>query len=110
MPGLNHGGRFCLEIDLNHVCNLFIVGNDKAIPKHRKIQNKKLNNLKGNNLEKSRQDPNKVIYNFSNYQLTESEKSVLCKGLQFAFPPSKLEYADFMLPFELYFVTLKITI
>ena len=63
-------------IDLNYVCNLFLLGNDKAISKHHKIQNKKLNNLKGNNLEKSGHDPNRVIYNFSNYQLTESEKSV----------------------------------
>ena len=31
----------------------------------------------------------------------------LCKGLQFAFPPSKLEYADFMLPFELLFCDIK---
>ena len=28
-------------IDLNHVCNLFLIGNDKAILKHRQIQNKK---------------------------------------------------------------------
>ena len=43
----------------------------------------------------------KCIYNFSDYKLTESEKSGLCKGLEFAIPPNKLEYADFMLPFEL---------
>ena len=94
-------------IDLNHVCNLFLIGNDKAISKHQKIQNKKLNNLKGSNIDNIGHDPNKVIYNFSDYQLTESEKSVLCKGLQFAFPPSKLEYADFMLPFELLFRDIK---
>ena len=58
-------------------------------------------------LENSSHDPDKVIYNFSDYKLTESEKSVLCKGLEFAIPPNKLEYADFMLPFELFFAILK---
>ena len=32
--------------DLNHVCNLFLIGNDKVILKHKQIQNKKLNNLR----------------------------------------------------------------
>ena len=94
-------------IDLNHVCNLFLIGNDKAILKHKQIQNKKLTNLRVTMLESSSHDPDKVIYNFSNYKFTESEKSVLCKGLEFAIPPSKLEYADFMLPFELLFHDIK---
>ena len=94
-------------IDLNHVCKLFLIGNDKAILKHKQIQNKKLNNLKVTTLENSSHNPDKVIYNFSDYKLTESEKSVLCKGLEFAIPPNKLEYADFMLPFELFFAILR---
>ena len=43
------------------------------------------------------------------YKLTESEKTVLCKGLEFAIPSNKLEYADFMLPFELLFRDIKST-
>ena len=78
-----------------------MIGNDKAILKHKQIQNKKLTNLRVKTLENSSHDPDKVIYNFSDHKLTESEKSVLCKGLEFGIPPSKLEYADFMLPFEL---------
>ena len=35
------------------------------------------------------------------------EKSVLSKGLQFALPPKMLEYADYMLPFELLFRDIK---
>ena len=94
-------------IDLNHVCNLFLIGNDKAILKHKQIQNKKLTNLRVTTLKNSTHDPDKVIYNFSDYKLTESEKSVLCKGLEFVIPPSKLEYVDFMLPFELLFRDIK---
>ena len=33
------------------------------------------------------QDPDKVIFNFSSYNLNDHEKSVLCKGLNFAIPP-----------------------
>ena len=77
-------------IDLNHVCNLFLIGNDKAILKHKQIQNKKLYNLRVTTLENFSHDTGKVIYNFSDYKLTESEKSVLCKGLEFAITPTSL--------------------
>ena len=58
-------------------------------------------------LENSSHDPDKVIYNFSDGKLTESEKSVLCKGLEFAIPANKLEYTDFMLPFGLLLCDIK---
>ena len=86
-----------------------MIGNDKAMSKDKQIQNKKLNNLKLITLENSSHDPDKVIYNFSDYKLTESKKSVLCKGLEFAIPPNKLEYANFMLLFELFFHDIKNT-
>ena len=96
-------------IDLNHVCNLFLIGNDQAILKHKQIQNKKLNNLKVTTLENSSHDLDKVIYNFSDYKLTGCKKSVLRTDLEFAIPPNKFEYADFMLPFELLFHDIKNT-
>ena len=86
-----------------------MIGNDKAILKHKQIQNKKLNNLKVTTLENSSHDLDKVIFNFLDYKLTEREKSVLCKGLEFAISPNKLDYADFMLPFELLFRDIKNT-
>ena len=45
--------------------------------------------------------PFQVIFNYSSHVLTESEKSLLCKGLNFAIPPKTLEYADYLPPFEL---------
>ena len=39
--------------------------------------------------------------------MRKSEKSILCKDLTFAIPPTKLEYADFMLLFELLFRYIK---
>ena len=91
-------------IDLNQ-----FIGNDKAILKHKQIQNKKLNNLRVTTSENCSHDPDKLIYNFSDYKLTDSEKSVLCKDLEFSILPSKLEYVDFMLPFELLFCDIKST-
>ena len=35
-----------------------------------------------------------------NLALSDSEKSLLCKGLRFALPPKKIGYADFLLQFE----------
>ena len=46
-------------------------------------------------------DPDRVIFNYSSHVLTESEKSLLCKGLNFAIPSKTLEYVDYLLPFEL---------
>ena len=94
-------------IDYNHVCNLFLLGNNKALRKHQKIQNKKFGKLSEVSCESVSHDPDKVIYNFSSHKLTEEEKSVLSKGLQFALAPKRLEYADYMLPFELLFRDIK---
>ena len=49
----------------------------------------------------SHHDPDKAIYNFSNYHLTDSDKSLLFK------PPKKIEYSKFLLPFELLFRDIK---
>ena len=34
-----------------------------------------------------------VIFNFSKYKLTKQEDTLLSKGLQFAIPPTEIEYA-----------------
>ena len=90
-------------IDFKHVCNLFLLDNDSILQKHQKIQNKKLGKLSKVSSESVSTDTNKVTYSFSSHKLTELEKSVLSKGLQLALPPKKLEYADYMLLFELLF-------
>ena len=42
-----------------------------------------------------------MIFNFSGHVLNTAEKSLLSKGLNFAIPPKNINYADYMLPFEL---------
>ena len=72
-------------IDYIHVCNTFLVSNNKNISKVKETQDKKLWNLLFRNMDKSSgtcQD--KVIFSFLSYNLNDHEKSVLCKGLNFA--------------------------
>ena len=50
---------------------------------------------------KLQHDPEKVIYNFSSYELTQTEISLLLKGLNFSLLPQKLKFENHLLPFEL---------
>ena len=58
-----------------------------------------LNNYYDNSV--TSHDADKVIFNFSSYVLTDHEKSLLSKGLNFSIPPKGINYADHLLPFEL---------
>ena len=49
----------------------------------------------------------RVIFNFASYELTDDEKNVLCKGLNFSVKPGSTEYSQFLLPFELLFCVIK---
>ena len=93
-------------IDYFHVCNTFLVSNNKNISKVKETQDKKLCNLvlrnMGNNSD-TWQDPDKVIFNFSTYNLSDHENIVLCKGLSFAIPPKTIEYSEFLGPSEMLF-------
>ena len=50
---------------------------------------------------KLQHDPKKVIHNFSSYNLSQKETSLLLKGLNFSLPPKKLKFENYLLPFEL---------
>ena len=87
-------------IDHTHICCLFLKKNDRKLKHQQDIHSKRLFDLGFENFETSH-DPDKVIFNYSSHVLTESEKSLLCKGLNLAIPPKTLEYAEYPLPFEL---------
>ena len=48
-------------------------------------------------------DTDKVLFSFSNHSLTEHEKSLLIRRLNFAIPPRNVTHADYLLPSELLF-------
>ena len=90
--------------DFNHVCNIIISNNEKFILKCKYAHKKKLRDLiTSYEVKQTRfsHDPNKVIFNFCSFVLTEHEKSLLCKELRFSIPPKKNGYADFLTQFEL---------
>ena len=81
-------------IDYTRICCLFLNKNDVKLKHQQEIHSKKLFDLGFENSQISH-DP------YSSHVLTESEKSVLCNGLNFAIPPKTPEYAAYLLPFEL---------
>ena len=92
--------------DFAHICCLFLVGNDKKITKVKKTHCKKLKKLGLTSPVRSH-NPDKIIINHSSYQLSDVEKTILAKGLNFALPPKKLNYADYLTPYELLFRDIK---
>ena len=42
-----------------------------------------------------------VIFNFSFYELSSSDKDLLSQGLRFAIPPKQIDYSNFVTEFEL---------
>ena len=52
---------------------------------------------------KLKHNPEEVNHNFSSYNLSTTEKSLLCKGLNFALLPKDLKFENCLLPFELLF-------
>ena len=83
---------------------MFLVTNDKSFLHHGNIQKRKLQNLlkiSSNNIFSDSHNPDRVIFNFSLYELTDDEKNILRKGLNFSVKPGLIEYSEFLLPFEL---------
>ena len=75
------------------LCSCYLFISDKNDRKLADNQNKKLCNL-GLEVSHVSHDPYQRIFNHSSFNLSESEKSLLCKGLNFAIPLDKLEYSD----------------
>ena len=80
---------------------IILSSNDNILKSHDSIQQKKFNKLLREC--KPKQDPEKIVFNFSNVTLTEAEKSLLVKGLSFSLPPEKLSYSDYLINFELFY-------
>ena len=86
-------------IDYAHICSIFLINNDKVVTKQKDIQDRKIIGLikgKGKGI-----DPEKVIFNFSSYVLSDNDKSLLSKGLNFSLPNKKVEISEYLCPFEL---------
>ena len=92
--------------DFIHISSIFLVKNDKLLSLHQRVHDKKIYKLTTDFCDFSSttsHDPDKVIYNFSSYELSDSEKQLLSKGLNYAIPPKHINYGDYLVPFELLF-------
>ena len=73
-------------IDFAHVSTLFFGINDKILKSKSLVQQKKFYKLIHEN--KMENDPEKVIFNFSKYELSDADKKLLAKGLNFCLSPN----------------------
>ncbi len=87
-------------VDFTHIISLFTKSNDATLSKCKGVQKKKLYNLGYFERDRDKNDPDQVIHNFSSYVLSDDEKSLLAKGLNFSIPMKNLQFADYMTPFE----------
>ena len=69
-------------IDYAHDICLFLTQDDRKLAHHQNIHRKEIFKL-DLVFSKVLHDPDKIIFNFSSYTLLKSEKSLLCKGLNF---------------------------
>ena len=70
-------------LDFSYVCSLFLVANDKSILHHDNTQKRKLQNLlkiSSNDIFSDSHNPDRVIFNFSSYKLTDDERTFCVKA------------------------------
>ncbi|XP_046860954.1 uncharacterized protein LOC124454192 [Xenia sp. Carnegie-2017] len=81
--------------------------NSRKLTQHQHIQDRKLFRLTSKHDNNIPIDPDKVVFNFSNRLITDREKEILSKGLNFSIPPKKLNICTFLTPFEKLYNRLK---
>ena len=87
-------------IDLAQISSLFLKSNNKMLTSKSAAQQKgKLIEFKI-----SMQDPNKIMFKFSKYELSDCLKRLLAKCLNFRLSPKHLDYVDYLLNFDLFVV------
>ena len=93
-----------LDLDFLQTCqHSNVIPNlaELKVSKTKKLINLVLEN--SNFISETLHDPEKIVFNFSGHELSDDKKSLLCKGLNFAIPPKRVDYTDHVLPFELLF-------
>ena len=88
-------------IDFALFGTLFFGINDKILKSKSSVQQKKFHKLLQES--KTENDPKKVIFNFSKYVLSDIERKLLVKGLNFCLPSKQLKYAGYLVHFELFY-------
>ena len=86
---------------------IFLNKNDRKLENQQDIHSKRLFIWTLKIFKLMSHDADKVIFNYSYHVLIESDKFLICEGLNLAILPKTLEFADYLLPFELLIVMYK---
>ena len=79
------------SLDFIHLKNVSDRENTKKLNQQQRIQDRKLFRLCSDANNDASIDPDEVVFNFSQRLISDKEKEILSKGLNFAIPPNKLE-------------------
>ena len=88
-------------IDFAHIRTHFFRIHEKILKSKSLVQQKKFHKLLQES--KTESDPGKVFFNFSQYELSDIEKKLLAKGLNFCLPPKQPKFAYYLVHFELFY-------
>ena len=86
-----------MKFEFAHVRSLFRRSNNSAT--------QKLSKLVKSNI--SVQTSSKVIFNFLKYELSDPEKELLAKGLNFSLPLKYLDYTNYLVNYELLYTNIR---
>ena len=82
--------------------------NSNKLCQHQHVQDRKIFRLCiGQKSLANSFNPDDVVFNFSNRLISDKEKEILSKGLNFAVPPTRLNVCSFLPPFEKFYNLLK---
>ena len=95
------------KTDFIHLKHVSDRENSKKLGQHQRVEDRKLFRLCAKQDQSSSFDPDAVVFNFSSRLITDKEKDILSKGLNFAIPPSKFNFCGFLTPFEKFYNQLK---
>ena len=64
--------------------------------------------IPSNSIVSDRHNPERVIFKFSLYELNDGKRNVFRRGFNFSVKPQSTEYSEFLLPFQLLFLHIKL--
>ena len=96
------------NLDFIHLKHVSDRENSNKLCQHQRVQDRKIFRLCiGQKSSANSFNPDDVVFNFSNRLISDKEKEILSKGLNFAVPPTRLNVCSFLTPFEKFYNLLK---
>ena len=95
------------KTDFIHLKNVSDRENSKKLSQHQRVQDRKIFRLCSRQKNSNSVNPDDVVFNFSDRLISDKEKEILSNGLNFAIPPTKLNFCSFLTPFGKFWNKLK---